>query len=83
LPVIGALFRSRDFQKRETELVIVVTPFVVKPVARSQLAMPDDGFAWASDVNSDLLGQMNRIYGRDPERAPVGQFVGDVGFIVE
>jgi pilus assembly protein CpaC len=34
-------------------------------------------------VNSDLLGQMNRIYGRDPERAPVGQFVGDVGFIVE
>jgi pilus assembly protein CpaC len=44
LPVIGALVRSRDFQKRETELVIVVTPFVVKPVARSQLAMPDDGF---------------------------------------
>ncbi len=83
LPVIGALFRSRDFQKRETELVIVVTPFVVKPVARSQLAMPDDGFAWASDVNSDLLGQMNRIYGRAPERAPVGQFVGDGGLIVE
>jgi pilus assembly protein CpaC len=34
-------------------------------------------------VNSDLLGQMNRIYGRDPEHAPVGNFTGDVGFIVE
>ena len=83
LPVIGTLFRSRDFQKSETELVVIVTPYVVKPVARQQLAQPDDGFAWASDVNTDLLGQMNRIYGRDPERAPVGNFTGDVGFIVE
>lgn len=83
LPVIGTLFRSRDFQKNETELVVIVTPFVVKPVARQQLAQPDDGFAWASDVNADLMGQMNRIYGRDPERAPVGDFTGDVGFIVE
>ena len=83
LPVIGTLFRSRDFQKNETELVVLVTPYVVKPVARQQLSQPDDGFAWASDVNSDLLGQMNRVYGRDPERAPVGSFVGDVGFIVE
>jgi len=83
LPVLGTLFRSRDFLKNETELVVLVTPFVVKPVARQQLASPDDGFGWASDVHSDLLGQMNRIYGRDPERAPVGKFTGDVGFIVE
>jgi pilus assembly protein CpaC len=83
LPVIGALFRSRDFIKNETELVVLVTPYVVKPVARQQLASPDDGFAWASDVNTDLLGQMNRIYGRDPERAPAGDYTGDVGFIVE
>ena len=45
LPVIGALFRSRDFLKSETELVVMVTPYVVKPVARQQLASPDDGFA--------------------------------------
>ncbi|MGH6735663.1 MAG: type II and III secretion system protein family protein [Methyloceanibacter sp.] len=83
LPVIGTLFRSRDFLKNETELVVLVTPYVVKPAARQQLALPDDGFAWASDVNSDLMGQMNRIYGRDPERAPIGNFTGDVGFIVE
>jgi pilus assembly protein CpaC len=83
LPILGTLFRSRDYLKNETELVVLVTPYVVKPVARSQLAQPDDGFGWASDVNTDLLGQMNRIYGRDPERAPVGRFDGDVGFIVE
>jgi pilus assembly protein CpaC len=83
LPVLGTLFRSRDFLKNETELVVLVTPYVVKPVARSKLGQPDDGFGWASDVNSDLLGQINRVYGRHPERAPVGKFDGDVGFIVE
>jgi pilus assembly protein CpaC len=83
LPVLGTLFRSRDYLKDETELVVLVTPYVVKPVPRSNLAQPDDGFGWASDVNSDLLGQMNRVYGRNPERAPVGRFNGDLGFVVE
>jgi len=83
LPVLGTLFRSRDFLKNETELVVLVTPYVVKPVPRQDLAQPDDGFGWASDLNTDLIGQMNRVYGRHPERAPVGRFDGDVGFIVE
>ena len=83
LPVLGTLFRSRDYLKNESELVVLVTPYVVKPVSRQELAQPDDGFGWASDVNTDLLGQMNWVYGRDPERAPVGRFDGDVGFIVE
>ena len=83
LPILGTLFRSRDFLKNETELVVLVTPYVVRPSARGDLATPDDGFGWASDVQSDLLGQMNRVYGRNPERAPVGRFEGDVGFIVE
>ncbi len=83
LPVLGSLFRSRDYLKNETELVVLVTPYVVKPVARSQLAQPDDGFGWASDLNTDLIGQMNRVYGRHPERAPIGRFDGNVGFIVE
>jgi pilus assembly protein CpaC len=83
LPVLGALFRSRDYQNDQSELVVLVTPYIVKPVARQQLAQPDQGFGWASDADSDLLGQMNRIYGRNPERAPVGKFDGDVGFIVD
>jgi pilus assembly protein CpaC len=83
LPILGALFASRDFLKNETELVVLVTPYVVKPVPKQELAQPDQGFGWASDVHTDLLGQMNRIYGRDPERAPVGKFDGDVGYVVE
>jgi pilus assembly protein CpaC len=83
LPVLGTLFRSRDFLKNETELVVLVTPYVVKAVARSELAQPDDGFSWSSDVSADLLGRMNRVYGRHPEHTPVGRFEGDVGFVVE
>ena len=83
LPVLGTLFRSRDYLKNETELVVLVTPYVVKPASRQELAQPDDGFGWSSDLKTDLLGKMNRVYGRNPERAPVGRFDGDVGFIVE
>ena len=83
LPILGALFRSRDFLKNDSELVIIITPYIAKPVPRQDLAQPDQGFGWASDVDSDVLGQMNRVYGRNPERAPLGKFDGDVGFIVE
>jgi pilus assembly protein CpaC len=83
LPVLGTLFRSRDYLKNETELVVIVTPYIVKPVPKQDLAQPDQGFGWASDWDTDLLGQMNRVYGRNPERAPVGKFDGDVGFIVD
>jgi pilus assembly protein CpaC len=83
LPVLGALFRSRDFQKNETELVVIVTPYIVDPVARSKLVRPDKGFADASDAQSYLLGRLNRIYGRRPEEMPVGTYKGAVGFIVE
>ena len=51
-PSSAPLFRSRDFQRNETELVIIVTPYLVKPVARTALARPDDGFNPASDSTS-------------------------------
>jgi len=83
LPVLGTLFRSRDFVKNETELVVIVTPYVVDPVARTKLARPDDGFVPASDIKSDLMGHLNRIYGKQPSHMPVGGYKGDFGFIVE
>ena len=83
LPVLGALFRSRDYEKQETELVVIVTPFVVDPVARAKLARPDDGFAAATDGKGYLMGHINRIYGREPEHLPVGGYKGDLGYIVE
>jgi pilus assembly protein CpaC len=83
LPVLGTLFRSRDFIKEETELVVIVTPYLVKPVARQELGAPSDGLAAATDLKGIFLGHLNRIYGHDPAAQPVGDLKGDYGFIVE
>lgn len=82
LPVLGTLFRSRDYVKRETELVIIVTPYLVKPVSQQQLARPTDGLSAASDHKANFLGQINEVYGRGGS-APAGDLKGDYGFIVE
>lgn len=82
LPVLGTLFRSRDFIKSETELVIIVTPYVVKPTSAKELARPLDGLAEATDLKANFLGHLNRIYGRG-QGMPAGDLKGDYGFIVE
>ena len=82
LPMLGTLFRSRDFIKEETELVIIVTPYMVRPTARQNLARADDGFAPASDLKANFLGHLNRIYGKTAAPPP-GGLKGDYGFIVE
>ncbi len=85
LPFLGPLFRSRDFQKGETELVIIATPYMVKPVPRSALATPDQGLAPASDAQSIFLGNINRVYGVQGSSAPGAsyQYTGRFGFIFE
>jgi len=82
VPVLGTLFRSRDYIKQETELVVIVTPYVVRPTARQNLARPDDGLAPASDLKANFLGHLNRIYGKGREM-PTGGLKGEYGFIVE
>jgi pilus assembly protein CpaC len=82
LPVLGTLFRSRDYRKQETELVVIVTPYMVRPVARQQLALPQDGMGDPTDRKANFLGHINRIYGGGAP-APVGDLKGDYGFIVE
>jgi pilus assembly protein CpaC len=56
IPVLGALFRSTEFQRHETELVIIVTPYLVKPVS-NQLATPADGYRAPDDIQRAFLGQ--------------------------
>nr|WP_228747483.1 type II and III secretion system protein family protein [Bradyrhizobium sp. BR 10289] len=80
VPLLGALFRSQDFVNNQTELVVLVTPYVVRAVSPRELSRPDDGFVGASDPQSALIGNINRIYGRT---GPVGGRRGDVGFITE
>ena len=59
LPILGALFRSTHFQKQETELVVIVTPYLVRPVS-GQLATPTDGYRVPDDGTRDLGGQIFR-----------------------
>ncbi|MEO8318195.1 MAG: type II and III secretion system protein family protein [Bradyrhizobium sp.] len=83
LPVLGSLFRSRDYVNSQTELMVLVTPYVVRAVAQKELSRPDDGFASASDPQSDLLGSINRIYGVPGRNEPARNYRGTYGFITD
>ena len=83
LPVLGSLFRSRDYVNSQTELMVLVTPFIVRAVAQKDLSRPDDGFAAASDPQSDLLGSINRIYGVPGRVEPARNYRGTYGFITD
>ena len=83
LPILGGLFRSQDFVKNETELMVIVTPYVVRAVAQKELSRPDDGFAPASDSQSALLARMNRIYGVAARVEPIGATQANFGFIID
>jgi pilus assembly protein CpaC len=79
LPIIGSLFSSKDFLDRETELVIIVTPYLVKPTSPEALARPGDNMMMSSDFESYLQNRMTKIYGRAGE-PPVGAGSGQIGF---
>jgi pilus assembly protein CpaC len=82
MPVLGALFRSRDFQNNETELVVLVSAYLVNPTNIAKLAAPTDGYQIPTDPETLLLGRLNAIYKRDTSG---GQKTasGSVGYIVQ
>jgi pilus assembly protein CpaC len=69
LPILGALFRSTDFRKGQTELVIVVTPYLVRPVDDSEIALPTDGYH-SPNLADQFLGNMEH-QGVSGERRPM------------
>jgi pilus assembly protein CpaC len=83
LPVLGALFRSRDYQRQETELLIIVTPYIVHAVDPKDIVRPDQNFAEASDPQAWLLGRVNRIYSSSGGLRPMPNYTGKVGFITD
>jgi pilus assembly protein CpaC len=83
IPLLGQLFRSQDFINNQTELMVIVTPYIVRAVAQKELSRPDDGFAPASDAQSALFAQMNRIYGVAGRVEPVGNYQPNFGFIID
>ena len=86
VPVLGALFKSRDFINHQSELMVLVTPYVVRAVAQKDLSRPDDGFVDANDPSTVLLGRFNKIYGANGKAEPAkpsGSYHGKVGFILD
>jgi pilus assembly protein CpaC len=83
LPILGALFRSRDYQSGDTELVVIVTPYLVDPVNAGQLQTPADGLETANDRDTILLGRLNKTFNHEPS-APTGRtYQGPYGYVVE
>jgi pilus assembly protein CpaC len=82
LPVLGALFRSRDFADDQTELVVLISAYLVEPNSESAFASPTDGFVAPSDPETLLLGKLNATYKRKDDKplAPVAS--APVGFVV-
>lgn len=80
IPIFGTLFRSKDFVRNETELVIIATPYLVRPVTRNALARPDDNFNPAGDGAMYFLNRVNKVYGRK-EATANGAYHGTVGYI--
>jgi pilus assembly protein CpaC len=83
IPILGALFRSNKFQNNETELVVIVTPYLVKPPLTA-LASPTDGFEAPHDAQQVLWGDTWRRGLPGPARGPLdaggGGLIGPAGF---
>jgi pilus assembly protein CpaC len=83
LPVLGSLFRSRDYLAGETELVVIVTPYLVNPVSPDRLQTPVDGLIIADDMSTVLMGSLTKAYKANPN-APAGRtYQGPYGYVIE
>jgi pilus assembly protein CpaC len=77
IPILGALFSSKDFLNRQTELVMIVTPYLVKPVSPAALARPDENLMMSNDAEAYFRGRLTKMYGT-AGHAPAN--AGRVGF---
>jgi pilus assembly protein CpaC len=87
LPVLGPLFRSTQFQRNESELVILVTPYLVRPVSTQKLATPSDGYKPPTDLDMALRGITQRPSlpegGKEPAGPNGAGAIGPAGFILQ
>ena len=83
VPVLGSLFRSRDYQSGETELVVIVEPYIVTPTSPGRMQTPADGLRIASDSQTILFGQLNQAYGSPAPTAQGTGWQGPVGYVIE
>jgi pilus assembly protein CpaC len=82
LPVLGALFRSRDFADDQTELVVVISAYLVEPTSESAFSSPTDGFVAPTDPETLLLGRLNAVYKKKDDKPLTSDASAPVGFVV-
>jgi pilus assembly protein CpaC len=83
IPILGALFRSRDYRTDQTELVILVTPYLVGPSPANSIPVPTDRTTVASDAEGIFLGRLENMYGVGQTGEMRGSFSGSVGFVLD
>ncbi len=83
IPILGSLFRSRDFVSGETELVILVTAYIVQPINPDKFQTPADGLRIADDASTILLGQLNKVYKSKPQPMAGKTYQGPYGYVIE
>ncbi len=83
LPILGNLFRSRDYQESETELVVIVTPYIVKSTGPGELQTPADGLQIADDLSTVLLGELNKGFNKSATPPAGKTYQGPFGYVVE
>ncbi len=76
LPVLGVLFSSKDFLENQTELVMIVTPYLVKPTSPQALARPDQNLVMSTDAEAYFMNRLTKVYGSAAPAPAAGQ----VGF---
>ena len=69
--------------RKKVQLMVIVTPYIARAVARKDLSRPDDGFQDPSDPAAILLGRLNRLYGAPGNAAPASRYQGKYGFILD
>lgn len=82
VPVLGQLFSSKSFQRNETELVITITAYMVKPVGAEDMAAPIDGFAAPTDLDLHLMNRLHTLYADRKPEVPEALY-GHFGYILE
>ncbi|MEQ9643132.1 MAG: type II and III secretion system protein family protein [Alphaproteobacteria bacterium] len=82
IPIIGSFLRTNSLTRGETELVLAVTAYLVKPVNQNQLKLPTEGLAPPSDYDLYLRGRLHAVYGKAEGEEPDQALAGPIGYIV-